>query len=59
MRQGDASDVFESIPVTTSTAVPLQPELSAGNRQHLRMARTIKISQQTEFRALDSKAGRT
>eukprot|EP00959_Pyramimonas_sp_CCMP1952_P165419 3458209-Pyramimonas_sp.AAC.1 len=30
-----ASDVSESIPVIASPASPLQPELSAENRQHL------------------------
>eukprot|EP00959_Pyramimonas_sp_CCMP1952_P303919 6360279-Pyramimonas_sp.AAC.1 len=34
MRQADASDVSESISVLTSPVAPLQPELSAENRQH-------------------------
>eukprot|EP00959_Pyramimonas_sp_CCMP1952_P341717 7158173-Pyramimonas_sp.AAC.1 len=37
MQQADASDVSESIPVITSPEAPLQPDLSAENRQHLRM----------------------
>eukprot|EP00959_Pyramimonas_sp_CCMP1952_P134488 2813918-Pyramimonas_sp.AAC.1 len=35
MRQVDATNVSESIPVITSPAVPLQLELNAENGQHL------------------------
>eukprot|EP00959_Pyramimonas_sp_CCMP1952_P070825 1478928-Pyramimonas_sp.AAC.1 len=35
IRQTDAPDVLKSIPETTSTVAPLEPELSAENRQHL------------------------
>eukprot|EP00959_Pyramimonas_sp_CCMP1952_P012423 262404-Pyramimonas_sp.AAC.1 len=64
MRQAGASDVSESIPVITSPAAPVQPEISAERRQSLRRTRTIRISlrtkfgQQTEFGALNSKGGR-
>eukprot|EP00959_Pyramimonas_sp_CCMP1952_P446427 9347042-Pyramimonas_sp.AAC.1 len=43
MRQADASDVSESIPLSTSPVDALQPELSAETRQHLRTTRTIRI----------------
>eukprot|EP00959_Pyramimonas_sp_CCMP1952_P406837 8526939-Pyramimonas_sp.AAC.1 len=35
IRQADAPDVFKSIPLTTSTVAPQQPELSSENRPHL------------------------
>eukprot|EP00959_Pyramimonas_sp_CCMP1952_P134471 2813461-Pyramimonas_sp.AAC.1 len=35
IRQAGASDVSKSIPVITSDAAPLQPELRPDNRQHL------------------------
>eukprot|EP00959_Pyramimonas_sp_CCMP1952_P083389 1742796-Pyramimonas_sp.AAC.1 len=65
MRQLDASDVSESIPVLTSpVAAPTARVKCTKPTAPLKTIRTIRIvsrtylGQQTEFRALDSTGGR-